>query len=134
MTEDKRWQQRFDNYQKVLVQLEKFVAKGNALSEMEGQGLIKSFEYTYELGWLTMKDYLQSLGNIDLFGSRDSIQRGFQRGLIIDGQGWMDMYKDRIKTAHTYKQETAQEVIKAITERYFTLFKDFEKRMLGLAS
>lgn len=47
MTEqDIRWEQRFSNYEKALTQLTKFIDKGD-LSELEEQGLIKSFEYTY---------------------------------------------------------------------------------------
>jgi hypothetical protein len=49
MQNDTRWKQRFYNYQKALVQLTKFIEKGE-LSELEEQGIIKAFEYTYELG------------------------------------------------------------------------------------
>ena len=52
-----RWKQRFSNYRKALGQLQKFVEKGG-LFELEKQGMIKSFEYTYELAWNTMQDFL----------------------------------------------------------------------------
>ncbi|MDD1416355.1 nucleotidyltransferase substrate binding protein, partial [Dolichospermum sp. ST_con] len=46
MQNDTRWKQRFYNYQKALVQLTKFIEKGE-LNELEEQGIIKAFEYTY---------------------------------------------------------------------------------------
>ena len=55
--QDIRWQQRFANYKKALAQLKKFIDKGE-LSDLEKQGLVKAFEYTYELSWNTLKDYL----------------------------------------------------------------------------
>ena len=57
---DIRWEQRFANYRKALAQLQKFIDKGE-LSELEKQGLIKAFEYTYELAWKTLKDFLEFL-------------------------------------------------------------------------
>jgi len=54
---DIRWEQRFSNYRKALAQLQKFVDKGE-LSDLEKQGLIKAFEYTFELAWNTLKDFL----------------------------------------------------------------------------
>ncbi|MCB0520369.1 MAG: nucleotidyltransferase substrate binding protein [Lewinellaceae bacterium] len=126
---DIRWQQRFSSYKKALGQLEKFAAKAEKLSELEEQGLIKSFEYTYELGWNTLKDYLTYQGFADIVGSRDAIRESFRAGLIEDGEGWMDMLKSRNKTSHTYNEETAKQVVEAILKTYFALFKKLESKM-----
>ena len=61
MVEDIRWQQRFSNYCKALERLEDFL-EPPALNEREQQGLIKAFEYTYELAWNTLRDLLRSQG------------------------------------------------------------------------
>jgi nucleotidyltransferase substrate binding protein (TIGR01987 family) len=82
---DIRWRQRFSNYKKALEQLEKFTSKGLNLSDMEEQGLIKSFECTYELGWATLKDYFEDQGHTDITGSKDAIKRAFKVGVIGDG-------------------------------------------------
>lgn len=82
---DIRWKQRFANYQKALAQLSKFVEKNN-LNELEEQGVIKAFEYTYELAWNVMKDYYEYQGEKDIQGSRDAIRLAFKRGLIADGE------------------------------------------------
>ena len=52
---DIRWQQRFINFNKVFSQLDRFMQE-KSLNEMEEQGLIKAFEYTYELSWKTLLD------------------------------------------------------------------------------
>ena len=130
-SQDIRWQQRFSNFQEALAQLQKFIDKAD-LSELEQQGLIKAFEYTYELAWTTLKNYLEYQGETQLFGSRDCIRKAFQIGLIIDGDIWMDMLKSRNKTSHTYNQETADEISRAIFADYHPLFIRFRKKMSGL--
>lgn len=121
--EDIRWKQRFSNFQKALNQLTEFVELPK-LSKFEKQGIIKSFEYTYELGWNTIKDYIKYQGNPDISGSRDTIREGFKMNLILDGDGWMDMLQSRNRTSHTYDEETADEIISLIITKYYVLFTD----------
>ena len=82
---DTRWQQRFSNYKKAFSQLELFYEKGKDLNHLEQQGLIKAFEYTYELAWNTIKDFYESQGESGIQGSRDAIRLAFRRALIQDG-------------------------------------------------
>lgn len=131
MTQDIRWQQRLANFRDALRQLQKFIDKGD-LSELEQQGLIKAFEYTYELAWTTLKNYLEYQGETELFGSRDAIRKAYQVGLITDGDIWMDMLKSRNKTSHIYNQETATEIASAIFSEYHPAFVAFLERMSGL--
>ena len=92
--QDIRWIQRFNHFTKALGQLKKFIQKGK-LNELEEQGLIQAFKYTYELAWNTLKDYLESQGETEIHGSRDSFRLAFQRGLIEDGETWMDMVRSQ---------------------------------------
>ncbi len=126
--QDIRWKQRFSNYQKALAQLQKFIDKGD-LSELERQGLIKAFEYTYELAWNTLKDFLTYRGQTDIFGSRDAIRKAFTSGLIKDGEGWMDMLQSRNQTSHTYNEKTAEEIAVAVTTKYYPLFMQLKKKL-----
>lgn len=130
--QDIRWKQRFSNYQKAFSQLEKFIEKGD-LNELEEQGLIQAFEYTYELAWNVMKDYFtyeQAEENIT--GSRDAIRLAFKRGLILDGENWMDMIVSRVKSSHTYNVDTANEIVTKILSVYFDLFEAFNEKMESL--
>ena len=131
MQEEIRWKQRFYNYQKAISQLTKFIEKGE-LSELEEQGIIKAFEYTYELAWNVIKDYYQEQGEVNIQGSRDALRLAFQRGLIADGDNWMKMIKSRIASVHTYNLEVAQQINQDIHDIYFQLFIELKEKMKSL--
>ncbi len=120
---DIRWKQRFQNFKKAFIQLEKAVNTPD-LNELERQGLIKAFEFTYELAWTTLKDFLVEKGYVDLIGSKDTIRQSFQSGLIFDGDIWMEMIKSRNLTAHTYNQDTAESIEDDVVNQYYPLFKE----------
>lgn len=125
---DLRWIQRFQNYSKALTQLEEFLNKGE-LNKFEEQGLIQSFEYNYELAWNVIKDFYENQGETNIQGSRDAFRLAFKRGLIENGELWMDMIKSRALTSHTYNLETAAEIVHKIREEYYDLFKILHKNL-----
>ena len=131
---DTRWVQRFDNYCKALSQLEKAVllSKERDLSDLEEQGLIQSFEYTHELAWKTLKDFLNYKGNYEIYGSRDATKEAFKYDLIVNGEIWMDMIKSRNKSSHTYNEETANSIVHAIINDYFQEFANLKNRLENL--
>ncbi len=130
-SQDIRWHQRFSNYRKALSQLKKFITKGE-LSELEEQGLIKAFEYTYELAWVTLKDYMEYQGISNIIGSRDTIREAFANNLIRDGETWMKMITSRNLTSHSYNEATADEIAEAIFDNYFYLFEELESTLESL--
>ena len=119
--EEIRWVQRFNNFCKALDQLTKFINKGE-LNELEKQGLIQAFEYNFELAWSTIKDFYEDQGEVDIQGSRDAFRLAFKRGLVYDGEVWMDMIGSRNKTSHTYNESVAASIVDDITNRYFLEF------------
>ncbi|GIV16753.1 MAG: nucleotidyltransferase [Armatimonadota bacterium] len=129
--QDIRWIQRLNHFSKALAQLGRFVEKGD-LNEFEKQGLIKAFEYTYELAWNVLKDYLESQGETGIHGSRDAFRMAFQRGIIQDGDVWMDMVRSRTLTVHTYNEETAEQVVGDVLNRYFAEFIRLQQTMDAL--
>jgi nucleotidyltransferase substrate binding protein (TIGR01987 family) len=131
---DIRWQQRFSNYQRAFAQLAGAIAlaQQRLLSPLEQQGLIQAFEFTQELAWLVMKDYLNYQGITAITGSRDAIRAAFRLGLVEDGEGWMDTIKSRNQAAHTYDETTANALAAVIANRYLRLFRDFNQRMQAL--
>jgi nucleotidyltransferase substrate binding protein (TIGR01987 family) len=132
MNSDIRWKQRFSNYKKALAQLTKFINKGE-LNELEEQGLIQAFEYTHELSWNLLKDYLQDQGVQNITGSKDAVRASFKVSLIDDGESWMDMIADRNRTSHTYNEVTADAIATNIKTRYFTLFTKLRQKMQELS-
>ena len=122
---DIRWEQRFSNFTKALGQLNDFITHGE-LNRLEEQGLVKAFEYTYELAWNTLRDFLNHQGIEDLIGSRDTFRRAFAEGLIEDGHLWMSMITSRNRTSHTYNETTAQEIAEEIRVKYHPAFQQLE--------
>jgi nucleotidyltransferase substrate binding protein (TIGR01987 family) len=81
---DIRWQQRFSSFCKAFAQLERFI-RHESLNEMEEQGLIKAFEYTYELAWKTLQDLLNYKGYSNIVGPRPVLEQSFRDGYLHDG-------------------------------------------------
>lgn len=129
---DIRWKQRLENFNKALHQLSKFIEKGE-LNELEEQGLIQSFEYTYELSWNTIKDYFEAQGETGIHGSRDAFRLAFQRGVVENGDQWMEMIKSRVLTSHGYDQTIAAEIVAKIKTTYFAEFQRLQLRFQTLA-
>ena len=131
---DIRWIQRFSNYNKALATLSEAVAlnEERTLSKLEKKGLIQSFEYTHELAWKIMQDFLREIGGIKTIGSRDTTREAFAAKLIENGDNWMEMIKKRNLTSHTYNEETSEEIYKSIIEDFHPLFVAFQTKMQEL--
>jgi len=132
---DVRWKQRLRSFRKAFLQLSKAstLAGERDLSDLEKQGLIQAFEFTHELAWKTLKDFLESRGTSDLFGSKDATREAFAQGLIHNGEEWMAMIQARNKSSHTYNEIFANELADAITGSFVSEFEKFEVRMSALA-
>lgn len=131
---DIRWKQRFKNFELALTQLENAVllAQTRALSDLEKQGLIQAFEFTHELAWNVLKDYLEYQGTTQLTGSRDAVREAFSRGLVTDGNAWMEMIQSRNKTSHTYNKAVADEIVSKVVQLYAKTFSELKIKMSGL--
>ncbi len=134
-TDDVRWKQRLDSFKSARQQLQSAVDLGQqrSLSELEKQGLIQAFEFTHELAWNVMKDYLRSLGNNTVIASRDATRAAYAAALIGDGDDWMDMIVSRNLSSHTYNRDTANALVAKIATVYAGLFATFEAKMAGIA-
>jgi len=135
MTDDIRWKQRFDNYKRALHQLTLAVTllEQRPLTDLEQQGLIQGFEFTHELAWNVLKDYLEYEGIQGLIGSRSAVREAFKRGLLTNGEAWMDMIEKRNLSSHTYNLEVATELVSAIRDTYYPEFIALHERLAGEA-
>lgn len=128
---DIRWVQRFNNFSRAFSQLKdaEALSRTRPLSALEQQGIIQGFEYTHELAWSTLKDFLENRGAGNLFGSRDTSREAFKSGLLINGETWMDMIQSRNLTSHTYDESSAARIVSVILDSYVSEFQDFQNRM-----
>ena len=131
---DIRYRQRFVNFQKASSKLYSAIEVANSrdLSELEVQGLIKAFEFTYELAWNLLRDYFIFQGSNSITGSRDAFREGLNKGLIRNDENWLNMITDRNQSTHIYNQETALEIAERIKKLYVGLFKELEEKFSSL--
>lgn len=126
---DIRWQQRFANFEKAFLLLKDSVENTQNPSDLEKEGIIQRFEFTHELAWKVLKDFLSYKGITGIIGSRDATRHAFQNNLITDGQVWMNMIESRNITVHTYDSKILQVEYNKITSSYFSAFESFYTTM-----
>lgn len=129
---DIRWIQRFNNYRKALERLNEAVELANdrELSDLEQQGLIQGFEFTFDLAWKTLQDYLREHKRPnDNGGPNVIIGQALADGLITGEEEWQAMKKSRDLTSHSYDGETADDIAEQIVETYQGMFVQLETRL-----
>lgn len=129
-----KWRRRFLDFKRAFRQLDDAVniARERQLTRLEEQGIIQMFEFTHELAWNVIKEYLESQGTPVIMGSVATAREAFNRGLINDGKGWMDMVKSSNETFQTYNEEMTREMVHHILDRYIFLFEAFQRKMEDL--
>lgn len=122
---DIRWRQRFQNFEKAHKRLNHaiIVVKSEPDNEVLAAGLIQTYEFTFELGWKTLKDYLEMEG-FDVPSPRSTIRQAYQSGFIRNAEEWIQALNDRNLTTHTYDELIAAKVISDINEKYFFILEE----------
>jgi nucleotidyltransferase substrate binding protein (TIGR01987 family) len=120
MRNDTRWKQRLENFGSAFTLLrDAFEKAPSEMSDLEKEGVVQRFEYTFELAWKTLKDYLLYSGvAFDQITPRSVIKQAFAAKIIKDGQTWMDVLEQRNLMSHTYNSEIFEAVFNSISERY----------------
>jgi len=121
------WKQRFQNYDKAFNKLTEFIEKGE-LSKFEVQGLIQCFEYTFELGCKTMKEFLEETG-LNIKSPRETIEMAFSTHLIKEGLPWFDALNKRNLMAHTSDDNAAEEVKQLIYDSYYMMLATLRNQL-----
>ncbi|WP_404422529.1 nucleotidyltransferase substrate binding protein [Nibricoccus sp. IMCC34717] len=128
---DVRWKQRFQNFSRGLALLEEALGHGAAkLNALEQEGAVQRFEYTFELAWKTLKDFLEASGIvITPLTPKQVLKEAFAAKLITDGQGWIDMLHERNLLSHTYDFSVFEKAVKEIEVRYLPMLKEAHARL-----
>ena len=128
-----RWKQRFQNYKKALLQLNEAVeAYDEKAPNIIKEGVLQRFEFTHELAWKVLKDYLEYEGHQNITGSRTATRLAFNIGLIQDGQIWMDMIESRNKTVHAYDASILETEFLKVRESYNACFIQLKEKLSTL--
>ena len=118
MDKETRWKQRFNNFNSAFHRLKSAVERIEELDDLAREGLVQRFEYTFELAWKTIKDFLESKGEPEKY-QRDIIKKAFQLEIIDQGELWLEMLENRNLMSHTYNQSTFETVVDLIHNKYF---------------
>lgn len=131
-----RWRQHLATFDKALVRMDEVVTLWHSrkLSDLERDGMIQRFEYTQELAWKLLKNYIEYQGEAQLGGSRDTIRQAFRLGLIENSEPWFDMLESRNLTSHVYDEETEMTVIERIVDTYYPILSLLHAEMLKRAT
>ena len=116
---DIRWKQRFENYEKALRLLREALDDVDSLSDLEKEGTIQRFEFTVELAWKTLKDYLENSGVVLAQNTpKNVVKQAFTAKIIRDGQLWVDMLDCRNSLAHTYDEAVVDKAVREMADRF----------------
>ena len=130
MAEEVRWRYRIRNFSRAYALLSEALDQEVAeLNELEREGAIQRFEYTFQLAWLTLKDRLEYGGIVFIeVTPRYVIQQAFAAKLIDDAEVWIDMLVDRNLMSHTYDFARFEEVLGSVRNRYLAVLGDLYER------
>ena len=131
MAREIRWQYRFHNFSRAYSLLcGALEGEIEDLNDLEKEGVIQRFEYTFELSWNTLKDRLEHDGIImDSVTPRNVIRTAAATGWIADGQTWINMLEDRISTSHRYDMELLESVLFNIQDKYLPILDALQQRL-----
>ena len=133
---DIRWIQRYANFHKAcgrlleVTEADRFI---DDLSELELEGLVQRFEYTFELSWKVLQDLLQFKGYEFMLGPNGALKKAFEDGLIVNHDGWRKMAKSRNTLSHVYDEEEVMPIIKLIYSDYAPLLKQLDEKLWQLS-
>jgi nucleotidyltransferase substrate binding protein (TIGR01987 family) len=133
MKQDICWKQRFDNYDRAFILLQSALVERSLddFSDLEQQGMVLRFEFSFELAWKTMKDFLESSGiQINPVTPKAVIKEAFAAKIIDDGQIWIDMMLDRNLLSHSYDQKTFLKALNSVKSVYLPKLEQLHRWML----
>ena len=123
----KRFEERQSDYKKALLKLKE--ALQEEPTEIVIDGILHRYEFTFELAWKTIKDYLEYMGIVNKVGSpRENIQLAYQQDIINDGELWIEMMLSRNSLSHLYDEETSRKIYNDIKNKYIQAFEKLEEK------
>lgn len=123
----KRYDERKQDYHNSVLRLQKAIKPDPTTLEIDG--ILHRFEFTFELAWKTLKDYLEYMGFIEKIGSpREVIQTAFKQGVIQNGEEWIDMMLSRNALSHLYDEKESRKIYKKVQSKYILILKDLDNK------
>lgn len=122
----KRFEERFQDYSNALNRLKDAIKE--EATDIIIDGTIQRYEFTFELSWKVIKDYLEYNGITESINSpREIIKQAFQSNIIKDGDIWIQMMLDRNSLSHLYDEEKSRQIYDNIKAKYINEFEDLKE-------
>lgn len=118
-----KFQTKFNNFKKALAALEEAVSdfdKTTLLSVRDG--VIQRFEFTAELAWKTVREYLIDEGIAEINTPKSVMKAAFAANLVDNEDGWIQILNDRNATSHIYDEDEADKIFDRIRNKHIALF------------
>lgn len=123
-----RFNQKREDFCNALERLEESLVENP--TDIIIDGCLHRFEFTFELSWKVIKNYLEYMGVVEKTGSpRETIQSGFKQGLIADGEGWIEMMLSRNALSHLYDEGESRRIYNSIKEKYIKLLRELKEKL-----
>ena len=120
-----KFQTKLDNYTNALARLNESISKVNVYDDLTFRdGIIQRFEFTTELAWKTIREYLLTQGVSDINTPRNVMKSAFNADIITNEEGWFAILRDRNSTSHIYDEDEANEIFNRITTQHIKLFNE----------
>lgn len=124
-----RFEERREQYLKAVTRVRE--ALDQPESALIRDALIQRFEFTFELAWLTLNDYLKEQG-VEVSFAKPTLAKAFEAQVISDERGWSDLLELRHKTSHTYDENKAIAAAAMIRQKGMGLFEELAERLKSL--
>ncbi|MBN2618040.1 MAG: nucleotidyltransferase substrate binding protein [Spirochaetales bacterium] len=123
MNEDVRWKQRFSNFKRAFLLLRDALDGDiSKLNQLEKEGVIQRFEYTFELAWKVLKDRMEFDGIIfDIISPKSIIRKAYESKYIDNIDIWFNMIGDRNLMSHTYDENKFEKIIMTVQSEYLKI-------------
>ncbi len=135
MNNEIRWQQRFQNFENAFNTLTRIISRYESTpdDEVVKMALVQAFEFSYELAWNCMKDFLENEGFTEVKNSKQAIRTAFQAELILDAEGWMTAIQKRNLASHSYNDIILEETVEYIKDEFYPivskLYQDLKNQL-----
>lgn len=93
--------------------------KRNSDNDIYQDALIKRFEFTFELAWKTLREFMLDQGySLEILSPKGVISFAWREGIISNEELWLDMLQSRNMSAHDYGRELSADIADKISNRY----------------
>ena len=118
-----KFQTKFHNFKNALTALEVAVSDFDKTALLSVRdGAIQRFEFTAELAWKTVREYLIDEGIAEINTPKSVMKAAFAANLVDDEDGWIGILNDRNTTSHIYDEEEADKIFERIRSNHIALF------------